>query len=304
VTHPYVGASREAVERGWAAALAELGAIRLWIAPSKMGWGQGEVLELPGPRVEALGRLLHSMHVTSVTVDLDAKGNDVLALLDLVHALRTDPRPFDSIQRWVKEANVPSIHIVALDMDDLRYSDHRDKTPSGETWVGLHQYLAGSDADPERVAEELMKTWKDQELLGLSAVRAELLHRLERVKPGEERELSERIVRLLAALPDTVRADLLRIRTPSGSSMLARLVRPLPLRDALTALLELGQVKGALPKGTTAILTQILHCLPDGPAVANAITSPDQDEVDVARVSSALEAMFANRAEREYNPED
>lgn len=302
--HPYVGASRSTYTQAWAQALAELGAVRLWIGAGKMGWGADDALELPGARVETLGRLLHSLHVTSITVDVDAGSEDILALLDLVHALRAEPSPFQALQRWTKEGGARSVHVAALDMDGVRYSDRRTDSPSDETRQGLQRYLADAEQDPARVAEQLMETWKDQETLGLAAARAELLQRLEHVAPGAERELSERIIRLLAALPESIRADLLRIRTPSGSSMLARLVRPLPLRDALTALLELGQVNGSVPKGTTAILTQILHCLPDGPTLADGIVAPGEENVDAARVASALEAMFANRAERDFNPED
>jgi hypothetical protein len=302
--HPYVGASRKAYARAWADALAELGAIRLWIGSEKMGWGAEETQELPGMRVETLGRLLHSLHVTAVTVDVDAKSEDLLALLDLVHALRTDSRPFQAIQRWTKDAGVKSVHVTALDMDDMRYTDRRAEGPPDATRAGLQRYLTDNAQDPARAAEELLKIWKDQEAVGLAAARAELLQRLDHVEPGAERELSERIIHLLSALPESVRADLLRIRTPSGASMLARLVRPLPLRDALTALLELGQVNGSVPKGTTAILTQILHCLPDGPAVAGQIAVPGEENVDATKVAAALEGMFANRAEQDYNPED
>ena len=301
--HPYVGASRDAYVRAWTDALAELGAIRLWVGSGRIGWGADAAQELPGLRVETLGRLLHSLHVTAVAVDVEASGADMLALLDLVHVLRTAARPFQAIQRWTKEAE-RSVHVTALDMDDVRYTDRRAEGSPEETRAGLQRYLSDAKQDPVRTAEELLKAWKDQEALGLAAARAELLKTLENVEPGAERELSERIIHLLSALPESVRADLLRIRTPSGSSMLARLVRPLPLRDALTALLELGQANGSVPKGTTTILTQILHCLPDGPALAEQIAVPGEENVDAARVAAALEAMFANKADREYNPED
>ena len=301
--HPIVGASREAYARAWAATVAELGTTQVSIGPDRMGWGEGAGHELPGPRVGTLARLLHSLHMTAFTVTAEARDEDLLALLDLIHDVRSDPRPFQAIQRWTKESGVHAVHVAALDMDDVRYTDRRADAPSGDASAGLQRYLTGPGEDPTRIAQELMEAWRGREALGLTAVRTELLQRVERVNPGEERELSDRIMRLLAAFPEAVRADLLRIHTPEGSSMFARLLRPLPPRDALTTLLELGQLKGALPRGTTAILTQILHCLPDGDAVADDITARG-DDVDAGTVAAALESMFANRADTEYNPED
>lgn len=301
--HPMVGASREAYARAWAAALAETGGTRVWIGPGRMGQGEGDGNELPGPRVEAMARMLHALHVTAITVQADATDDDVLALLDLVHALRSAPRPFEAIRQWTAESGVTAVQVTALDMDHLRYTDRREDAPAESTWKGLQQYLATPDDDPARAAQELMDSWKGREAMGLAAARAELMQRLENAPPGEEGALSERILKLLAAFPEAVRADLLRIRTPEGSSMLARLVRPLPPRDALTTLLEVGQVQGALPRGTTAILTQILHCLPDGDAVAGGIEASASD-ANAAEVAAALQSMFAKRSDAEFNPED
>jgi len=301
--HPMVGASREAYARAWAAALAEAGAVRVRIGPGRMGQGEGDGNELPGPRVEAMARMLHALHVTAITVQADATHDDVLALLDLVHTLRSAPRPFEAIRQWTAESGVTAVQVTALDMDHLRYTDRREDAPAESTWKGLQQYLAAPDHDPARAAQELMDSWKGREAMGLAAARAELMQRLENAPPGEEGALSERILKLLAAFPEAVRADLLRIRTPEGSSMLARLVRPLPPRDALTTLLEVGQVQGALPRGTTAILTQILHCLPDGDAMAGELEASASD-ADAAEVAAALQSMFAKRADAEFNPED
>lgn len=298
--HPVVGASRDAFVRAWEQVLGELGTTSVSVAADRLGWGEPGGPVLPGVRPRALARLLHSMHMTALTVQAEASDKELLALLDLVHGLRNDARPFQAIQTWTRDSGVRAVRVTALDMDDLTYTDRRLKAPPEDSAGRLQRYLAEPAEDAATAAREILENWRGREMLGLAAVRAELLQRLQSAKPGEERALSERILKLLAAFPEPVRADLLRIHTPDGTSMFAQLVRPLPPRDALTALLELGRLDGRLPRGTTAILTQILHCLPDGDRVAADIA----EDADAGTVAAALQSMFANRAENEYNPED
>jgi hypothetical protein len=304
-THPIVRASRDTYVRAWRTAQQTAGKMTFWIGPDRIGWGPAETQAMVGPRFEAIGRLLHSMHVASISVAADASGDEVLDLLDLVHSLRGDPRPFDTIRRWERESEDRRIQVAVLDVDGLEYSDHRPRTPTGEVWAGYLRYVNGKQEDPEQVARSITEMIEEQGPLGLGAVRASIMESLDRADPGREREVSKRIVRMLAALPDALRGEVLRIGSPASSAMLARLVRPLGARDAVGALLLVGSSTTEIPKATASILSHILRCLPEGETLARDVLGGLNDEPsDVAEVAEALQTVLAKRTDNDFNPAD
>lgn len=304
-SHPLVGSSRDACAAAGERARAALGRIELRVGPASLGWRAGETHDLPGPRCETLGRLLHAMQIVAVTVEAEAEGRDWLSLLDLVNSLRGDAHPVATIRRWEQEAGTRRVAVATIDVAGLQYADRRPgASGGGDTWAGLNRYLAGSETDPALAARHVSGIVADPERSGVGAVRAEIVTRLDRVDAAGDAALCDRIVRLLAALPEPLRAELLRVATGEGSGLLARLVRPLPVREALSTILQLGQVQGELPRGTSAILTQILHCLPDGTSVAEAALGAEDEPVDVASVARALETMFAKRSDEDFTQAD
>ncbi len=303
--HPLVRGSRDAYVRAWRTAQQVVGAIHLWVGPGRIGWGPSDAQTMVGPRFEAVGRVLHAMHVASISVAADASGDEVLELLDLIHALRNDPRPFDTIRRWEQQSENRRVHVAVLDVDGLEYSDNRPRTPTGEVWAGFVQYLDGTEGDPESLAKALTEMIEDQGPLGLGALRNSIMESLDNVPPGAARDRSLRMVRMLAALPDSLRGDILRIGSPASAAMLAKLVRPLSPRDAVGALLLVGSSTTEIPKATASILSNILRCLPEGEQVVHDVLgAPDEGALDVAEVAEALQTVLEKRATQDFNPAD